>query len=389
MALLERYILRRSTQMFLVALLPVLAIIWTIQVLQRINLVTDSGQSMGSFMTLATMLLPTLIPVVLPFALVIGVTQTLTAMNTDSELAIIDASGARRTLIYKPILILGAALSLVSFGITNFAEPPARAAARQMVAAAYADLLSSVIEEKTFRTIQDGLYVQIAQRQGRILRGLFVADRRDPNYDLIYYAKEGMIDEGGTSLTMRDGEVQQKTPDGKVSVVKFLSYAFDLSTMSEKSDNEPSLSSSDASLAFLLLPDENNESYKKAPGGFRSELHRRLVDWMFPFVFALISLVVAADARSHREARLHPMVAALVTAFMLRWLGFYFTNQVKQSAAFIPLVYAVPVVSGAIATYLLMSGRKLRLPAFLHGAVQSAQKRLSSPKPNGSGGQSA
>ncbi|WHA40248.1 LptF/LptG family permease [Agrobacterium larrymoorei] len=389
MALLERYILRRSTQMFLVALLPVLAIIWTIQVLQRINLVTDSGQSMGSFMTLATMLLPTLIPVVLPFALVIGVTQTLTAMNTDSELAIIDASGARRTLIYKPILILGAALSLVSFGITNFAEPPARAAARQMVAAAYADLLSSVIEEKTFRTIQDGLYVQIAQRQGRILRGLFVADRRDPNYDLIYYAKEGMIDEGGTSLTMRDGEVQQKTPDGKVSVVKFLSYAFDLSTMSEKSDNEPSLSSSDASLAFLLSPDENNESYKKAPGGFRSELHRRLVDWMFPFVFALISLVVAADARSHREARLHPMVAALVTAFMLRWLGFYFTNQVKQSAAFIPLVYAVPVVSGAIATYLLMSGRKLRLPAFLHGAVQSAQKRLSSPKPNGSGGQSA
>ncbi|MET0171149.1 MAG: LPS export ABC transporter permease LptF, partial [Agrobacterium vaccinii] len=40
MTLLERYILRRATQMFLVALLPVLAIIWTIQVLQRINLVT-------------------------------------------------------------------------------------------------------------------------------------------------------------------------------------------------------------------------------------------------------------------------------------------------------------------------------------------------------------
>ncbi len=389
MALLERYILRRTTQMVLVALMPVLAIIWTIQVLQRINLVTDSGQSMGSFMTLATMLLPTLIPVVLPFALVIGVTQTLTAMNTDSELAIIDASGARRTIIYKPILILGAVLSLVSFGITNFAEPPARAAARQMVAEAYADLLSSVIEEKTFRTIQDGLYVQIGQRQGRILRGLFVADRRDPNYDLIYYAKEGMIDEGGTSLTMRDGEVQQKTPDGKVSVVKFLSYAFDLSTMSEKSDKEPSLSASDASLSFLLSPDQDLDSYKKNPGTFRSELHRRLVDWMFPFVFALISLVVAGDARSHREARLHPMVVALVTAFMLRWLGFYFTNQVKQSAVFIPLVYAVPVVSGLIATYLLATGRKLHMPAFIQHASRMLQRRISPPKASGNGGQGA
>ncbi|XUY27686.1 LPS export ABC transporter permease LptF [Agrobacterium sp. rho-8.1] len=389
MTLLERYILRRTTQMFLVALLPVLAIIWTIQVLQRINLVTDTGQSMGSFVTLATMLLPTLIPVVLPFALVIAITQTLTAMNTDSELAIIDASGASRWIICKPILILGTVLSLVSFGITNFAEPPARTAARQMVAAAYADLLSSVIEEKTFRTIQDGLYVQIGERQGRILRGLFVADRRDPNYDLIYYAKEGMIDEGGTSLTMRDGEVQQKTPDGKVSVVKFLSYAFDLSTMSEKDNNEPSISSSDASLAFLLSPDETVESYRKAPGGFQSELHRRLVDWMFPFVFALISLVVAADARSHREARLHPMVAALLTAFMLRWLGFYFTNQVKQSAAFIPLVYAVPVVSGGIATFLLMTGQKLRMPRAFSNAVHNLQKRSLPSKASGSGGQGA
>lgn len=156
--------------MFLVALLPVLAIIWTIQVLQRINLVTDTGQSMGSFMALATMILPTLIPVVLPFALVIGITQTFTAMNNDSELAIIDAAGSSRSVMFRPVIILAAVLSALSFTITNFIEPPARNSARQMVAAAYADLLSSVIEEKTFRAVQDGLYVQIAQRQGRILR---------------------------------------------------------------------------------------------------------------------------------------------------------------------------------------------------------------------------
>ncbi|MGO7580559.1 LPS export ABC transporter permease LptF, partial [Rhizobium ruizarguesonis] len=40
MKLLETYILRRVGKMFLVALLPVLAIIWKTQVLQRINLVT-------------------------------------------------------------------------------------------------------------------------------------------------------------------------------------------------------------------------------------------------------------------------------------------------------------------------------------------------------------
>jgi len=102
MKLLELYILRRVGQMFLTALLPVLAIIWTTQVLARINLVTDSGQSVGSFMKLATLILPTIIPAVLPFALVIGITQALTAMNNDSELAVIDAAGAPRRTIRSP-----------------------------------------------------------------------------------------------------------------------------------------------------------------------------------------------------------------------------------------------------------------------------------------------
>jgi lipopolysaccharide export system permease protein len=105
---------------------------------------------------------------------------------------------------------------------------------------------------------------------------------------------------------------------------------------------------------------------------------------MFPVVFALISLVIAADARSHREARMHPMVAALITAFMLRWLGFYFTNQVKQNAAFIPFVYAIPVLSGAIAMYLLATGRKLRLPSALADGLgklrRSVVKRFTSDK---------
>jgi lipopolysaccharide export system permease protein len=364
MALLERYILRRTVQMFLAALLPVLAIIWTIQVLQRINLVTDTGQSMGSFMTLATMLLPTLIPVVLPFALVIGITQTLTAMNTDSELAIIDAAGASRALIMKPVLLLAIGLSLVSFTITNFIEPPARKTAKEMVATAYADLLSSVIEEKNFRTIQDGLYVQIGERRGRILGGLFVADRRDPNYELVYYAKEGQIDDNGSSLTMRDGEVHQKTPDGKVSIVRFVSYAFDLSSMSQ-SAQESSRSPGDSSLAFLLSPDEDSKEYARNPGSYTSELHRRLSDWLYPIAFALMALVFSGDARSHREARVHPMVIALVMAFFLRWLGFYFTNQVKQNPGLIAFVYAVPLGAMALATLSLVTGQKPRLPKSL------------------------
>jgi lipopolysaccharide export system permease protein len=371
--------------MFLVALLPVLAIIWTTQVLQRINLVTDSGQSMGSFAKLATLILPTIIPIVLPFALVIGITQTLTAMNSDSELTVMEAAGAKRSIIIRPIMILAIAISVFSFFVDNVVEPRARVAARQMVAEAYADLLSTVIEEKNFRRIEDGLYVQISQRlSGRILKGLFVVDSRDPAFDLIYYAKEGAVDPSGTSLLMKDGEVHRKTPDGTVSVIKFDSYSFDLSDMTQ-SRGQPNARASDRSLGFLLNPDTNDPDYKQRPGDYRAELHRRLNDWALPAIFALISLVIAGDARSHREARLHPMVSALGIAFALRWADFYAANQIDHSTKFIGVLYGINIIAALIAIVLLLRSRKMAMPVSIRNRLNNWRQKIQDRMPTAPG----
>jgi lipopolysaccharide export system permease protein len=389
MKLLEKYILRRVAQMFLTALLPVLAIIWTTQVLARINLVTDTGQSIGAFAKLATLILPTIIPVVMPFALVIGITQSLTAMNNDSELPVIDAAGAPRSIILRPILLFALAVSLLTLFITNDVQPRVKMAARQMIANAYADLLSTVIEEKTFRKVEDGLYVQISQRlAGRVLKGLFVADYRDPAYTLIYYAREGAVDKTGTALIMHDGEVERKAPGEAVSVVHFDSYAFDLSDLTE-AKGKATLRPSDRSLGFLLNPDKNDDDYKAHPGAYTAELHKRMTEWLFPFAFALISLVIAGDAKSHREARLHPMVSALVIALLLRWLAFYGANKVENNSSYVYLMYATPLVSSAIASVMLFRQKQTRKRSAIHRFIDTGfaavQARLSALRGKSSG----
>lgn len=377
MKLIEAYILRRIVQMTLAALLPVLAIIWTIQVLGRINLVTDSGQSIGSFMKLATLILPTIIPIVLPFAVVIGIAQTLTAMNNDSELAVLDAAGASRSTLMKPVLMFAAFLSIFSFSVSNFVEPQVRLAARQMIAAAYADLLSSVIEEKTFRSIQDGLYVQIAERHsGRVLLGLFVVDQRNPAFDLVYYAREGAIDPNGTSLTMKNGEVHRKTPDGKISVIRFDTYGLDLSEMTKTSNGETLLRPSQRPLSYLLSPDPADPDYIATPGAYRSELHKRLSEWLFPFVYGLIAFAIAGSARSHREARLNPLVLSLIIAFLLRWLSFYAANSTETSIAAVPFVYLIPLTAGGGAAFVLATGKTPRMPAIVHDRLSALRRAI-------------
>lgn len=351
MTLLESYIFRRVFRMFMVALIPVLAIIWTTQVLSRINLVTDSGQSIGSFALLASFILPTIIPVVLPFALIIGVTQTLQTMNTDSEFAVIDGAGTSRKVLYYPVLLLASALCVASFSIDNFLEPVSRLGMRKTIAATYADLLSSVIEEKAFRKIDEGLYVQISERlQGRIMRGLFVADSRDPRFEMLYYAREGAVDESGGTLIMKDGEIHRTALDGTVSIIHFDSYSFDLSELSE-TRGQAKLRASDRNLGFLFHPDPADPDYMEKPLDYTAELHRRLTDWFFPVIFALVSLAVAGGAHSNRERNIPPLIPALSIAFAIRWAAFFLANRIEASASNVPMLY----IFLAVTTLLLVA----------------------------------
>lgn len=379
MKVVERYILRRTFAMSLGALLWTLAISWTTQVLARINLVTDSGQSALTFFELATLILPSVIPIIVPFALIIAVAQTLSTMNTDSELVVISAAGGSRWIIMRPILALAVLASVFSFAIDNGVDPYARERGRQLVAAARADLLSLVIQEGTFRKVDDGLYVQVAERlpDGR-LGGIFVADSRQEGVDLVYYAKTGAVvqDSEKSMLIMSDGVVHRKSPNGELSVIRFTSYAFDLSAFSAAAGTV-TMFPKDRTLQYLINPDPNDKVYQNNPQAFRAELHRRLTEWLYPLVCALIALAVAGDARSHRESRINPLVTSITIALFVRWLGFFVTNQAQTKPLFSPLAYAVPIAASLIALAFIRSNRTMELPVSWAEGISDWMRRSS------------
>nr|WP_314087932.1 LPS export ABC transporter permease LptF [uncultured Shinella sp.] len=376
MKLIERYILRRASLMFVATLVPLLGIVWVTQALTNINLVTDSGQSTFAFLKLATLILPSVVPIILPFALVIGVAQTLTVMNSDSELTVLNSAGSSRMTIIRPVMILAVAMSFVSFAVDNFVEPSSRTAVRKMIATAHADMLSAVVQENTFRKITDGLYVQVAQRRnGGVLLGLFVADTRDPRFEMVYYAREGAVDENSSALVMKDGEVHRKLPDGNVSIIKFDSYAFDLADLTQ-SAGASNIRAKDRDLPYLFNPDPDDPYYKKDPGSFTAELHRRFTEWLFPAVFGLIALVVSADARSHREARVHPMITALLTALFIRWASFYASNNADGSVVYVIIMYLIPIGTAALAIHYLGRNKTLELPVTFGERLTDLRDRL-------------
>ncbi|CAN7765046.1 LPS export ABC transporter permease LptF [Mesorhizobium sp. LjNodule214] len=364
MKVVERYIMRRTSAVFLAALTWTLAIVWTTQVLAKIDLVTDSGQSALTFFEVAALIIPSIIPIVVPFALVVAVAQTLSVMNTDSELAVINAAGASRWTIARPILLLALAASVFSFVVDNGVDPYARQKNRQLVAASRADLVSLIIQEGTFRKIDDGLFLQVGERlPDNRLGGIFVADSREEGANLIYYAKSGSIVEKGDEkvLMMNDGVIHRKTLTGDLSVIRFTSYAFDLSAFMSAA-NEITLLPKDRTTQYLLNPSPNDKMFQRNPGGYSAELEQRFSEWSYSLVFALIALAVAGDARSHREARIHPLITAIVIALFVRWLGFFAAGKADKVPQYAYMVFGVPIVASAIAGWFILSSRTMELP---------------------------
>jgi lipopolysaccharide export system permease protein len=379
MNIIERYILRRMFIVFLAAFAAALGIVWTVQALAKINLVTDTGQSIGTFLKLASMLLPTVIPIILPFSVLIGVTQTLSTMNTDSEMAVIAATGARRSVVFRPALVLAGLASVFLLLVIHIVEPYSRQVVRAMVAEANADLITLAIQEGTFKRIDENLYVQIAARKadGR-LGGIFLADSRDPAADLIYYARDGVVARNNQTslLLMNDGEVHRRdVKDGNLSIVRFTSYAFDMSTFTAAAKGI-TLYPKDRSTSHLLNPPADDSLYQRQPQYYRAELHKRFTLWVYPFVFALISLSITGMVRSHREMRLNGTMTAAAVAMGVRWLGLYAEDLAELSMTGIYLIYLVPLIASAICVWSIWRQGTLRLMSVPQRFIAWAERRV-------------
>ena len=79
-------------------------------------------------------------------------------------------------------------------------------------------------------------------------------------------------------------------------------------------------------------------------------------------MFALIALAVAGDARSHREARIHPLITAISIALFVRWLGFFAAGNADKGWYYIYLLYAIPIVASAISIWFIVTARTMELP---------------------------
>ncbi|AKI01150.1 putative permease [Hoeflea sp. IMCC20628] len=362
---IERYILRRMSSLTFWSLTAVTLLVMTTQVLVRVDVLTTTGQALSAFLLLAATLIPSVLSIVAPFALLIGVSQVLSGMNADSELVVIEAAGVPPATVLKPVLVLSAVLSILVLLVNNFVEPWSNRKLYDVLAQAQSDLFSVAVRSGTFMRLENGLYVQVNEKlPGGELGGIFLADSRTEGNESIYYARSGVVKTVGETniLYLVDGELQQRNlSNNQISIVTFTSYALDMAAF-VPAGGASARRPKEQSTLYLLDPAEDDYYVQKADFVIKQELVQRFSTWMYPLAFGLVAFTFLGKARSNRHEQFQN--GAIVAGITLgtRGFGFYSGDEAGSSVFMEVLTYAIPAGIIVVFGFLALTGRTLTIP---------------------------
>ena len=361
LGIIGRDIFRQTTGALLVVLFSLTMVVWLATALKQLKLIVSQGQSFWLFLKMTLLILPNLMALIAPIALLIAAIHTLNRINSDSELIVINASGATVWRVAAPLLMLALIISS-AIAVTNFfVQPYSMRTLRAYVIEVRTDLISQVLQAGQFTSPEKNLTFHIRERdKNNDLLGLILHDDRDPTQTISYLAERGRIQrkDGQSVLIMFDGQIQRLNKDTRdLRIVTFKSNIFDLSQFGPKT-GKYEMKPRERYLSELLHPAPGDRYFKRYPGKFRSELHERIVSPLYPIVFVLIVIVCLGHARTTRDGWLFPMMTCIAICVAVRISGLAATNLTSIDAAATPLMYAIPglsIIIAAITAHVKMS----------------------------------
>src|SRR5690554_3737596 len=120
---LNWYIFR---QLFLATAFVTLALtcaIWLTQSLHFVKLIINRGMTLGSFLELTALLLPTFLLIIFPIALFLAVLFAYNKMVSDRELVIMRTTGMSPIQLARPALIMAGVVSVLCMALSFYLLP--------------------------------------------------------------------------------------------------------------------------------------------------------------------------------------------------------------------------------------------------------------------------
>ena len=242
-----RYFFSEFIRYFAVILFALTSIIWTIQAVNFLDLVTDDGHAFRIYLIYSFLTIPKIITKLIPFSFLIASILTILKLEKDNELIILWTSGLNKIRIVNLIFYISLIIMLFQLLMSTFITPETLNISRKLLKNSELQFVSSLLKEKQFNDTLKGLTIFVDKKNyDGTYENIFIRDEgklltQVSSGSSTIFAKSGYVNEDEKSLILFNGNIQRTETDKSVSIVKFEKTSLNLSGLSTKSISEPKI----------------------------------------------------------------------------------------------------------------------------------------------------
>jgi lipopolysaccharide export system permease protein len=351
---LDRYIFRQLALALIAVTGGLTALVWLVQSLRFVELVVNHGLSLGVFIELTGLLIPSFVAVILPITTFVVVQFIYQRLAGDREITVMRAAGLSPLALSRPAIVLAILTVGCCFLLNLWIVPASLASFREFQWEIRNSMAAFLLQEGVFTQVSDNLTVYVRSRDpDGTLHGILVDDARDKNAHATILAERGRLVEGpsGPRVLLLDGsreEIDHQT--GRLNVLTFGQNEIDLSDNSNNGGaRTPDMS--EQPLNALLDPHVSNP---RDASKWIAEAHKRLSSPFSALSYAFVGLLSVLTGTFRRHGSfVRPLVAVGVMVGLLA-AGFAVQNLAAGDTAWLPLMWLQAVGPGVICGWLLL-----------------------------------
>ncbi|MBS0960127.1 MULTISPECIES: LPS export ABC transporter permease LptF [Acetobacter] len=358
---LDRYIFHQLFVALLATTGGLAALIWLMQSLHFVSLVVDRGLSLGVFIKLTSLLVPSFVAVILPITTFVVSLFVYQRLAGDRELTVMRAAGLSPFATAKPGVSCAIMATICGFLLNLWIVPHSYHAFRAYEFQIRNKMAAFMLQEGVFTKVSDVMTVYIRSRShDGTLHGIMVEDDRQPDRHATILANHGtlVVVDDVPRVILYDGSRQViNKQTGRLDMLVFKEDTMDLT--SQKQAESRSTDAAEMSLSMLLHPDPELVS-ERDTGKFKVEGWRRLTSPLTCFSFAMVGLFAVLRGVFSRHGNIKRPLGAILAVVGLLACNLVLQNLASRNTSLIPLIPVLALLPGLICSAILFGPERAK-----------------------------
>ena len=306
---------------FTLTLFSLSLIVWIIQAVNYLDFVSEDGHSFKVYFLYTLFNIPKIVSKLMMFVFFLSLFYSIVKLEDKNELIIFWINGIKKIEVKRVIIFLSLFFLVLQLLLNAFVTPKSQDMARSFIRGSNIDFLPSLIKEKKFIDIVEGLTIFIEEKKtNQKFKNVFLKENVQNSYQIIF-AKSGEIklENNNIFMILNDGKLIDKNQKDQ-RIISFEETIFNLSKYQTKSITMQKIQEADT--LFLhkctsLIRKNNFELLKKFNekiGDFNNRIHckesmsQRMYEELlkrlaYPFYIPLLSMIAALIILKSKEDR--------------------------------------------------------------------------------------